>query len=192
MTDLAPGLPDLPQVQTDLFLVILGGRAPGCLVELHDVRFVAGQTIEACLPELRRQWFGTPESLHLDAFMVVKAIDGWSVSLVETPPEDRAEKLWFVNLGAYRRDTLAELHHVGLVVAGTAREAKDEALRRWLPDTLELHRDDLHAVDDCLALERLSPASDAPAGPAWYVRLDPHPAGFSQAQVPDWFGYRPF
>ena len=47
----------------ELFLAVLGGRAPGCHIELHDVRFVAGATIEGALPELRRQWFGRREGL---------------------------------------------------------------------------------------------------------------------------------
>jgi len=31
-----------------LFAVYLGGRAPRCNTELHDVVFVAGEAIEAC------------------------------------------------------------------------------------------------------------------------------------------------
>ena len=33
-----------------LFLVVLGGRIDGCQVELHDVRFVVGPTIETTIP----------------------------------------------------------------------------------------------------------------------------------------------
>ena len=33
--------------QPKLFLVVLGGRIDGCHVELHDVRFVVGSSIEA-------------------------------------------------------------------------------------------------------------------------------------------------
>jgi hypothetical protein len=34
-----------------LFLVVLGGRIEGCLIELHDVRFVVGTSIEDTLPQ---------------------------------------------------------------------------------------------------------------------------------------------
>jgi hypothetical protein len=41
-----------------LFLVVLGGRIDGCHIELHDVRFVVGASIDDTLPQLRQQWFG--------------------------------------------------------------------------------------------------------------------------------------
>ncbi len=169
-----------------LLLVVLGGRAPGCHIELHDVRFVAGATIEETLPELRRQWFGRREGLHLDAFMAVRAIDGWAVSLGREPAGPRPERLWFVNLGAYRPNCLAELHHFGLVVARSPQAAKAAAKRLWLQDALQQHKDDLAAVDDCLALEQL----ELLGGTRWHVQLEPHPQGLSQSQVPDWCGYR--
>jgi len=170
----------------NLFLVVLGGRAPGCHIELHDVRFVAGASIDDTLPELRRQWFGRREGLHLDAFMAVRAIDGWTVSLRREPAAPRTERLWFVNLGAYRPDCLAELHHFGLVVASSPQAAKAAAKRQWLRGALQQHKDDQVAVDDCLALEQLELLGGAP----WHVKLAPHPEGLSQSQVPDWCGYR--
>ncbi|MFM8936990.1 MAG: DUF1543 domain-containing protein [Vulcanococcus sp.] len=170
-----------------LFLAVLGGRSATSLIELHDVRFVAGPSIDATLPELRRQWFGRREGLHLDAYMAVRAVDGWTVSLGRDPAAPRPERLWFVNLGAYRPDSLAELHHFGLVVAASAQAAKAEGRRRWLQGALQQHKDDLVAVDDCLALEQL----ELLGGERWHVQLQPHPQGLSQPQRPDWFGYRP-
>jgi len=90
-----------------LWMAVLGGRAAGCHIELHDVRFVAGPSIEATLPELRRQWFGRREGLHLDAYLAVRAVDGYAVSLGREPSAPRLERLWFVNLGAYRCTTSA-------------------------------------------------------------------------------------
>ncbi|TVS04506.1 MAG: DUF1543 domain-containing protein [Cyanobium sp. PLM2.Bin73] len=170
-----------------LFLAVLGGRAPGCRIELHDVRFVAATTIEEGLPELRRQWFGRRQGLHLDAWMAVRAVDGWAVSLGREPGAPRSERLWFVNLGAYGPDSLAELHHFGLVVARSPHAAKAAAKRQWLRGALQQHKDDLAAVDDCLAIEQL----DLLGGGRWHVQLEPHPEAFSQPQVPDWFGYLP-
>jgi len=71
--------PAPPEPGPQLFLVVLGGRSAGCQIEQHDVRFVAGRSIEDTLPELRRQWFGRREGLHLDSTMVVRAIDGYAV-----------------------------------------------------------------------------------------------------------------
>jgi hypothetical protein len=52
---------------------------------------------------------------------------------------------------------------------------------------LQQHKDDLCAVDDCLAIEQL----ELLGGERWHVQLEPHAEGLSQRQVPDWFGYRP-
>ena len=178
--------PPSPSAPT-LFLAVLGGRTASSLIELHDVRFVAGRSIEDTIPELKRQWFGRREGLHLDAYMAVRAIDGWAVSLGREPDAPRPERLWFVNLGAYRPDSLAELHQFGLVVARSPQAAKAAAKRQWLHGALQQHKDDLCAVDDCLALEQL----ELLGGQRWHVQLSPDPEGRSQLQVPDWQGYRP-
>jgi hypothetical protein len=175
-----------PSAEPQLFLAVLGGRAPGCHIEQHDVRFVAGATIEAVLPELRRQWFGLREGLHLDAYLRIWAVDGWAVRLGREPPAPRPERLWFVNLGAYRPESLAELHHFGLVVAVSPAAAKAAAKRQWLSGALQRHKDDLAAVDHCLAIEQL----ELLGGGRWHVHLEPHPEGLGQPQIPDWFGYR--
>ena len=167
--------------------MVLGGRTDRSLIELHDVRFVAGCCIEDTYPELRRQWFGRRRGLHLDSYMAVHCIDGWKVTLDVEPPPQREQQLWFVNLGAYQSVSLAELHRFGLVVAPSAQAAKAAAKKRWLFDALQQHKDDLSAVDDCLSVEQLSLTGRS----ILHVHLDLHPDGDSQEQVPDWFGYRP-
>ena len=89
-----------------------------------------------------------------------------------------------MNLGAYRPDSLAELHHVGLVVATSAAAAKVAAASRWLRGAMQQHRDNLYTVDDCLALEQLELLGEE----LWHVQLESHPQGLSQPQAPDWFG----
>ena len=96
--------------QPKLFLVVLGGRIEGCHVELHDVRFVVGSSIEATIPELQRQWVGRRRGLHLDSWMQVRQIDGYAVSLAQEPSHS-VEKLWFVNVGGYNPCELLELHN---------------------------------------------------------------------------------
>lgn len=206
----APGAGPAPT----LFLVVLGGRSAGAHIELHDVRFVAGASIDDTLPALRRQWFGSRKGLHLDSWMTVRFVDGYRVEL-RSEPFTGPERLWFVNMGGYDPQQLAELHAFGLVVATSRQAAKAAARRRFLPEALERHKDDLHgveeslagAVDDCLEVQ-LSFAADpaAPVEPAdspvdsaaaaagggrragWAVHLIPD--GREQPQIPDWFGYR--
>jgi hypothetical protein len=176
-----------------LFLVVLGGRIGGALIELHDVRFVAGASIDDTLPQLRRQWFGARKGLHLDSWMAVRFVDGYRVEL-RPEPFAGPERLWFVNMGGYDPQQLAELHAFGVFVASSPQAAKAAARRRLLPQALERHKDDLHGVedvfaggvDDCLEVQ-LSFTADPADG--WGVHLIPD--GREQPQVPDWFGYRP-
>ena len=183
-----------------LFLVVLGGRIAGAHIELHDVRFVAGTSIDDTLPQLRRQWFGARKGLHLDSWMTVRFVDGYRVVL-RPEPFAGPERLWFVNMGGYDPQQLAELHAFGLFVATSPQAAKGAARRRLLPEVLERHKDDLHGVetalaggvDDCLEvqLSLADPAAAAAAGegPRW-LAVHLIPDGREQPQVPDWFGYR--
>jgi hypothetical protein len=163
-----------PTIPPLLFLVVLGGRVPGVHIELHDVRFVVGHTLEDTLPALRRQWFGPRRGLHIDSWLTVKQVDRFAVHLSREPWEG-TDRLWFVNLGGYRPEHLAEEHAFGLVVSATVSAAKRQAMATWLPGAVERHKDDVHPVA-CLE--------------GWHVHLRPVDAA-PPPLVPDWFGYRP-
>jgi len=164
-----------------LFLVVLGGRIDGCHIELHDVRFVVGASIEDTLPQLRQQWFGRRRGLHIDSWVAVRAVAGWRVELGPGPSAG-PERLWFVNRGGYDPRQLAEQHAFALVVATTAQAAKAKARSLKVPGgDLQPHTDDLHAIDDCLPITLLE---------GWHVHLIADAAAPAQPLVPDWFGYR--
>ncbi|MCT0199786.1 DUF1543 domain-containing protein [Synechococcus sp. CS-1325] len=163
-----------------LFLVVLGGRTAGCNIELHDVRFVVGEAIEATFPALREQWFGRRRGLHLDSYVAVERADGHRVSL-RREPFAGSERLWFVNMGAYDPRQMAELHAFGLIVAGSPRAARARAKRQWLLGADQAHTDDLRAVDDCLALESVA---------GWHLHLSADSSAAAEPLVPDWYGYR--
>jgi hypothetical protein len=160
-----------------LFLVYIGGSAPGANIELHDVRFVAGQQISDTYALLRQHWFGTKKGLHLDSYMQIRHIDGFQVSL-QTQPQQSEHKLYFVNFGGYYPDKIAEQHDFMLCVAASETEAKHKAKRSLLTDADSQHKDDLLQLDDCFAVDQLQ---------GWYVHLTP--SGQSQAMRPDWSGY---
>lgn len=161
-----------------LFLVYLGGRAPKANIELHDVQFVAGDSIEDTFEELRHRWFGTVQGLHLDAYLEVKFVDGFRVELWREPSA-QPERLYFVNCGGYDSASVAELHQFGLVAATSAADAKRKGRESLLTRSLQQHKDDLFDVDDCMAVGEVA---------EYFVHLLPD----SQTQpfVPDWFGYR--
>ena len=139
-----------------LFAVYLGGRAPRCNTELHDVVFVTGETIEATYDQLLDLWFGSPERLHLDSWMELDIVDGHRVRLAERAVDGKA--LYFINLGGYAAGLFTELHANMIVVAENAREAKARAKRELMRGgEEEVHTDDLYDVDDCLEISRIGP-----------------------------------
>jgi hypothetical protein len=139
------------QIPTDqkLFAVYLGGRAPKCNTELHDVVFVVGTSIEATYQQLMDKWFGDPLRLHIDSWLELRHVDGYQIEL-NSQPSTRPEKLFFINLGAYRPGEFTELHANAFLVACNAQEAKRRAKREMLVGSNSVHTDDLFDVDDCL------------------------------------------
>jgi hypothetical protein len=138
-----------------LFAVYLGGSAPKANTELHDVVFAVGETIEDTYPQLLDKWFGDPVGLHIDSWLELDVVDGYRVTLSETPSPSDA-RLFFVNLGAYDH-TFTELHAMGFYIAAGAPQAKQQALSKHADTGVsQMHKDDLYCVDDCIALEAVN------------------------------------
>jgi len=150
---------DMPK----LFAVVLGGRARGCNVELHDVQFAVGETIEETYPDLLRLWFGAPDGLHLDSYMPLEVVDGFRVTVSPLDVEGD-QKLFFVNLGAYRAGVFGEDHANTFIVAASpaiARQrAKAELMQGW---GSPVHHDNLLDIDDCLEV----------CAKGWSILLEP-------------------
>ncbi|MGM0524707.1 MAG: DUF1543 domain-containing protein [Pseudomonadota bacterium] len=167
-----------------LFLTYIGGSAPGANIELHDVRFVVGESMEQTYPAVRAGWFGTQKGLHLDSYVHLHHVDGYRIELKEAPPENLGKKLFFVNFGGYFEGKLAEFHDFTVVVADDPQTAKSLAkaqiLKQGLADAEQVHKDDLLAVDDYLQLGLID---------NHYVHLIYD--GEKQPLVPDWKGYQP-
>lgn len=112
-----------------LFALYIGGSTATSMIELHDVRFVIAETIENTYDDLRRDWWGTPESLHIDCWGELTCADGYNITLRDRPQEGVEEKLFFVNLGGYDPAEFQELHKNIFVVAPTESKAKVKALK---------------------------------------------------------------
>ncbi|MEL6360300.1 MAG: DUF1543 domain-containing protein [Pseudomonadota bacterium] len=151
----------------NLFAVMVGGSIDRAQIELHDVRFVIGETIEDCFDDLRAQWWGTPKSLHIDAWGALQWADGYRIDLVPEPAP-QSEKLWFVNLGGYDTDQFDELHYNTFVVAPDARAAKKRALDE-MPKWKSPHRDTVYEVDGIIDV--LASATEISDRAAVHIRL---------------------
>lgn len=137
-----------------LFVIYIGGAHPQSLIELHDMRFVVANRIEDTYETLRQSWWGTPESLHLDAWGILNYADGYRIHLSEQLPEKLTEQLYFINLGGYDPLQFTELHKNVFVVAQDEREAKQKAVEQ-VKDWTSPHRDYLHQVENIVNLNTL-------------------------------------
>ena len=134
-----------------LFAVYVGGEIKGANIELHDMRFVVGQTIENTYDELRLQWWGIPSSLHVDCWSELSQADGYKI-ILKPEPYTGSEKLYYVNLGGYDPNDFLELHKNMFVVAESEQKAKVKALktvRHWNT----FHKDDLYNIDQVFSLQ---------------------------------------
>lgn len=163
----------------NFFMVYIGGDAGDSNIEVHDIRFVAGERIEDTYPQLFADWYGIPKSLHLDSYVKVKAVGGYRLTLADTP-QKASQKLFFVNLGGYHAKRLNELHDFGLFVAKDEAGARAQAMATLLQGALQKHKDDVYLVDSCTQISTLG---------AHHVHLE-H-TGETQELTPDWYGYHP-
>lgn len=162
-----------------LYVFYLGGNAGKSNIEVHDVQFVAATKPEDAWPMLRKAWFGDKDKIHIDGYGTLKWADGYRVSLSATPGNN-TKKLYFVNVGGYRSDNLAELHEFDFFVASSAAEAKEKAIGKLLVNSQQQHKDNLKDVDDCLLLDSVD---------GYYIHLEPLENGtYFQ---PEWQGYMP-
>ena len=180
-----------------LFLVVVGGRSPKANIELHDVRWVIGTKIEDTFDQLRNDWFGSNNGLHIDSYKKIDSIDGYKINLRnkvnresknKTLKKERIsnKKLWFVNIGGYDPSSMQEKHEFGLVVASSSSEAKNKAKSKWLIDCKKKHKDDISVVknftdvDDCEVIKYIK---------NWEIELTLDDNNVEEKNTPDWFGY---
>ena len=179
-----------------LFLVVVGGRSPKANIELHDVRWVIGSKIEDTFDQLRNDWFGADNGLHIDSYKKINSIDGYKINLrnkENNEPKNKIfkkdkipnKKLWFVNIGGYDPSSMQEKHEFGLIVASSPSEAKTKAKSKWLIDCKKRHKDDIYFlnkftdVDDCEVINNIK---------NWEIELIPNDYHVEE-NIPDWFGY---
>ncbi len=178
-------------LEKNIFIVVLGGRKNKSNIELHDVRWVIGETIGDTFDQLRREWFGDRNGLHIDSYIKVKFIDGFFVRVREKVNKrfdsfdnDENERLWFINLGGYSPNNLVEYHNFQLLIAKTKKDARNKAMRR-ISDKYELgHIDDIKEVK-CSLPEKQLPLFETP----WEISLIPDSKNRNQSMKPDWYGY---
>jgi hypothetical protein len=134
-----------------LFAIYVGGEAIGANIELHDIRFVVAPSITDTYDELRKQWWGIPNSLHIDCWAELDHADGYDVSL-SPEPFAGAERLYYVNLGGYAPGEFSEQHKNVFVVADSLAKAKTRAIK-LATGWREPHRDEMYEAEQAFSLD---------------------------------------
>lgn len=139
-----------------LYAVMLGGKHASAHIEVHDVVFAIGNTLQDTFEQLKQQWFGLKKGLHIDAWMAVDGIDQYQVQLHTQAPASNSPKLYFINLGGYLADEFGEAHRYLFIVANSKMQARGRARKYALKTWLQPHVDAVLDVDDCLLVAQVN------------------------------------
>lgn len=130
-----------------LFAVLLGGKTQNCNIELHDLVFVVGSSLEETYPKLVNKWFGTThKKLHVDSSLELDIVDGYRISLSSSAPASLSiappKLLHCVNFGGYQAGFFGELHEVKFYVDNSKKDIIKRAKQQLCVGTLQQHCDD--------------------------------------------------
>ena len=131
-----------------LFMLKIGARPQGRLIEQHDVMFVIANSLSETIESVNQHWPAVKNNWHLDAWREVKRVGDYQILLskdslskdglskdnaladniladerVDNKLDSHGKQLYFVNLGGYLRGQFEEFHYKTLVVAETLGKA---------------------------------------------------------------------
>lgn len=138
-----------------LFVIYIGGSHPQSLIELHDIRFIVAEHLEETYELLKKSWWGTPKSLHIDAWGILTQADGYDISFTEQETHN-PQNLFFINLGGYDPTMFTELHKNIFVVAENENMAKTKALAQ-IKSWSSGHRDYLYDIEHIVSIASTLP-----------------------------------
>jgi hypothetical protein len=140
--------------QLKLFMFLLGCKPPGRHTEQHDVFFTIGNSVAAVKQDIIDFWPEANGKIHIDAWRTVTMVEGYQLKVVPADEKtgEQPDKLFFLNLGGYKKGEFDELHYQLLIVAdslGTAsKTAKETAFYKHTGfEGAVSHIDDKYGVD---------------------------------------------
>ncbi|HEX8517409.1 MAG TPA: DUF1543 domain-containing protein [Bacteroidia bacterium] len=152
-----------------LYMILLGCRPKGRFTEQHDIFFGIADTLKNLVPYIKNSWPEAKGNIHIDAWKEVSTLNGYRVLVTEKEPnkkEDSSLKLFFINLGGYRKDEFDEFHYKMIIpaadAAGAVKIAKATAFYKksgfkgaasHIDDKFGLDVDDVYEVPDILPEE---------------------------------------
>ncbi len=135
-----------------LVAFFLGGKVEGINIEAHDVRFLIGRKPNDFLDQIKKSWIGTPDSLHVDSWLPLRFVNNFKIQITKEYIQNE-QKLYFINLGFYKRHQFGENHSMKFIVAKSKQEAKQKAIILVENEIDLLHLDNQYDIDDCIQIE---------------------------------------
>lgn len=150
-----------------LFMFLLGCKPPGRHIEQHDIFFTIGNSVEELKADIIAFWPEANGKIHIDAWREVTAVNGHSLKVVAAEEfTSQQNKLFFINLGGYKKGEFDELHYKMLIIADSlasaSKVAKETAFYKHTGfEGAVSHIDDKYGVDvdDIFETMEMLPAS---------------------------------
>ncbi len=110
-----------------LFMVLIGCKPKGRNTEQHDIFFGMADHLAQLVPDMISWWPEAKGQIHIDAWREVYNVDNYQVNVVKKNTENEnlsaGNKLFFINLGGYKKEEFEEYHYKILSVGKTKSEA---------------------------------------------------------------------
>ncbi|MEO6721093.1 MAG: DUF1543 domain-containing protein [Ferruginibacter sp.] len=150
-----------------LYMLLIGCTPAGRNTEQHDVFFSIAKNVKELVPAIIDFWPEANGKLHLDAMREVLQVGEYDigVQIKETAikPAISEAKLFFINLGGYKRDEFEEFHYKMIVACKDKGEAITESKQTafykhvgfagapsHVDDKFGVDVDDLYQIEDIL------------------------------------------
>ena len=156
-----------------LFMVQLGGRPKGRLIEQHDIFFGIANQVSELVEDINQHWPEVKNKWHIDSYRAISKVDNYAIKLIESSGQVESAndlKLFFINLGGYQQGSFEEFHHKLLIIAASQADAirqakqsefykeftfKDKAspfnAASHIDDKFEVDIDDIYNVNDLIS-----------------------------------------
>lgn len=156
-----------------LYMIQLGGRPKGRLIEQHDVFFGVAKQVSELIDDINIHWPEVKNKWHIDSYRAITKVDDYAIKLIESSSQvenNHALKLFFINLGGYQQGSFEEFHYKLLIVAANQAEAIKQAKQSefykqftfndkaspfnaasHIDDKFEVELDDIYNVSDLIS-----------------------------------------
>ena len=156
-----------------LYMIQLGGRPKGRLIEQHDMFFGVANQVNELIADINNHWPEVKNKWHIDSYRAISKVDNYVIKLVESNIQAECAndlKLFFINLGGYQQDSFEEFHYKLLIVADSQADAVKQAKQSefykqftfkdttspfnaasHIDDKFEVDIDDIYNVNDLIS-----------------------------------------